>query len=401
MKDFALGYYFTLLWARLFALGSLFFLLMSSVVLLMGFSADSTTVYSLLLMGFVNFYIISVQHGAIPFPRNRGGWYSRGATYSFLLMFFGLMVAVFLPLFSPTMSSWSFAGWTMYRAGFLIYLLLQHALLLVYRWRSRKWEFDTLFGLFFFMAMVWGILSVLPVNYFGNLHLLFIGFQLNSFLACAYFMLPRFSRMVRERLRGGLWMGKVAFALVNLAVSFNFAAFFLRVYFPAFGKWFTDVRVMETTTYLLQIAALLLMMGLLLYIAGVGRFVVKALKVAAFAHVFSIMYFLLGAYYSMYVALGDYALKTFHQHFMISAMMLLALSMGYHWYMLNFSLPGSSHPIPFVLGYSLLLLFPLWDRVLIPASVLLLLWFFLEVYRNREILITDFRNVLREFYRAF
>ncbi len=400
MKDFALPYYFTLLWARLFALGSLFFLIVVSLFLLAGFPLDSSPVYTLLLLGFVNFYIISVQHGAIPFPRNRGGWYSRGATLSFLLMFGGLLMMTVLPLLFGHRSWWTFSGWVMYKIGFLIYLLLQHGLLLLYRWRSRRWEFDTLFGLFFAMAMAWGILSILPTTYFGGLHLVFIGFQLNSFLACAYFMLPRFSRRVREKLALGIHGGVAAFLLVNLAVLLNFLAFLLRIHFPALAYVMTDVRSMEVSVYMLQVAALSLMSGLLLYAVGVGKFLLSALRESAPAHAFSIMYFILGAYFSMYVAMGHYGFKSLHQHFMVSGMMLFALSMGYHWYMLNFSLSGSSRSLLFVLGYSSVLLMPLWDGALIPAAVLLLLWFFVEVGRNRDMLLSDLRGVLREIHRV-
>ncbi len=401
MKDFAFPHYFTLFWARLFAIGSLFFLLIAGLFVISGFPIVSTPVYSLLLMGFVNFYIISVQHGAIPFPRNRGGIHSRGATFSFLLMFFGLVILAIVPAVIHPRPSWTSWGKALYDAGFLLYLLLQHRLVLLYRWRSRKWEFDTLFGLFYGAAMLWGILSVLPLSYFGGLHLMFLGFQLNSFLACAYFMLPRFARMVRQRLRGGLWMGITAFLLVNLAVSLNLIAFLLRTHFPLLGRWLVDAQVMAVSVYLLQIAAILLMFGLLLYILGVGRFVIRALRVASFAHVFSIMYFLLGAYYSMFVAMGDYGFKGLHQHLMISGMMLFAISMGYHWYMLNFSLSGSSDWRLFALAITFLLMVPLWDWSLMAFAVLFILWFFVEISRNRDMLVKDTISVLGEIRRIF
>gem|GEM_PF-1127135 len=397
MRKFALPHYFTLLWARLFALGSLFFLSAAALLVISGLPVTSTAVYTLLLMGFVNFYLISVQHGAIPFPRNRGGIYSRGATFSFILMFFGLVVLAIFH-FRPAWSGW---GWIMYRAGFLLYILLQHRLVLLYRWRSRKWQFDTLFGLFYGAGMFWGLLSILPMSYFGSLHLLFLGFQLNSFLACAYFMLPRFSRMVREKLRGGLWMGITAFLLVNLVVLFNLLGFLIRAHFPMLGRWIADVQALSMSVYLLQIAAIFLMSGLLLYILGVGKFVIKALKVASFAHVFSVMYFLLGAYYSMFVAMGNYGFKGLHQHLMISGMMLFAMSMGYYWYMLNFSLSGSSDWKVFALAITFLLLVPVSDLALIPFAILLIVWFFLEISRNRIMLLNDTISVLKEIGRIF
>jgi len=401
MSNFALPHYFTLFWARLFALGSLLFLIISSLMVIAGIPIISMPVYSLLLMGFVNFYIISVQHGAIPFPRNRGGIHSRGATFSFLLMFFGLIIFALIPAVVHPRPSWSSWGRVMYEAGFLIYLLLQHRLVLLYRWRSRKWEFDTLFGLFYGAAMFWGILSVFPLSYFGSLHLLFLGFQLNSFLACAYFMLPRFARMVRERLRGGLWMGIVAFAMVNLAVLFNLLGFLLKANFPLVGRWVVDSQAIAVSIYLLQTAAILLMSGLILYILGVGKFVIRALRVASFAHVFSIMYFLLGAYYSMFVAMGNYGFKGLHQHLMISGMMLFAISMGYYWYMLNFSLSGSSDWRIFAIAIAFLLLVPISDWTLLLFAILLTLWFFVETSRNRDMLRNDTISVLKEIAKIF
>ena len=390
MKDFALPYYFTLFWARLFALGGLFFLLLAGFMVLTGVPLWSFRIYVLLLMGFVNFYIISVQHGAIPFPRNFGGWHKRAATYSFISMFLGVLLSVFFT-----------GGFLIYGLGFILYLLFQHRFLVLYRWRSRKWQFDTLFVLFAVSASFWGVLFVFPSSYFSSVHSLFLGFQLNMFLACAYFMLPRFSRQVRERLTGGLFLGFIVWVLLNGAVLLNFTAFFLRVHFPVLGRWFVDVEVIAFSTVLLQIAAWMLIIALFLYLLNIGKFIKNALRVASIPHVSSIIYFIAGAYMSLFVSSGNYAFKPLHEKFMIVGMLLMAVSMGYHWFMLNFSLSGAVHSRLYLLAVLFLLLAPLLPYTIALFSIILVLWFLLEIRRNGKMLVEDFERNIKELGSIF
>ncbi len=390
MKSFALPHYFALFWARMFALGSLFFLLLAGFMVLTGVPVWSSRIYMLLLMGFVNFYIISVQHGAIPFPRNFGGWHKRAATYSFISMFLGVLLSVFFR-----------GGFLIYGLGFILYLLFQHRFLILYRWRSRKWQFDILFVLFAVSASFWGVLFVFPSSYFSSVHSLFLGFQLNMFLACAYFMLPRFSRQVRERLTGGLFLGFIVWILLNGAVLLNFTAFFLRVHFPVLGRWFVDVEVIAFSTVLLQIAAWMLIIALFLYLLNIGGFIKNALKVASISHISSIIYFIAGAYMSTLVSSGNYAFKPFHEKFMMAGMMLMATSMGYHWFMLNFSLPGARYSGMYILSILFLLLMPFFSYFLVPFSFLFVLWFLMEIKRNSRMLIGDAKNNLREITSIF
>jgi hypothetical protein len=53
-------------------------------------------VYRNLLLGFVPFYIIAVQHATIPFPKIKGGLFKISAYLSFPLMLLGYFLNSFL-----------------------------------------------------------------------------------------------------------------------------------------------------------------------------------------------------------------------------------------------------------------------------------------------------------------
>jgi hypothetical protein len=144
-----------LLWAKLFALSSLIFLIL---VIPKG---NFQEVYRNLLLGFVPFYIIAVQHATIPFPKIKGGLFKISAYLSFPFMLLGY-----------------FLNSLAFKLGFLLFLSFQILPLIYYRLKISKKIYDRISYMFMGLAFLAGVFS------------LFLGFELGMFLGCIAWMLP-------------------------------------------------------------------------------------------------------------------------------------------------------------------------------------------------------------------
>jgi hypothetical protein len=141
-----------LLWAKLFALSSLIFLIL---VIPKG---NFQEVYRNLLLGFVPFYIIAVQHATIPFPKIKGGLFKISAYLSFAFMLLGY-----------------FLNSLAFKLGFLLFLSFQILPLIYYRLRISKKIYDRISYVFMGLAFLAGVFSFFS---------LFLGFELGMFLGC-------------------------------------------------------------------------------------------------------------------------------------------------------------------------------------------------------------------------
>ena len=130
-----------LLWAKLFALSSLIFLI------LVIFSGNFQEVYRNLLLGFVPFYIII-----------KGGLFKISAYLSFPFMLLGY-----------------FLNSLAFKLGFLLFLSFQLLPLIYYRLRISKKIYDRISYMFVGLAFLAGVFSLfLDGNAF--LHAIFLGF---------------------------------------------------------------------------------------------------------------------------------------------------------------------------------------------------------------------------------
>ncbi|MFZ8834406.1 MAG: hypothetical protein ACO2O5_09440 [Candidatus Caldipriscus sp.] len=82
-------------------------------------------VYRNLLLGFVPFYIIAVQHATIPFPKIKGGLFKISSYLSFALMLLGY-----------------FLNSLAFKLGFLLFLSFQLLPLIYYRLKISKKIYD-------------------------------------------------------------------------------------------------------------------------------------------------------------------------------------------------------------------------------------------------------------------
>jgi hypothetical protein len=155
-----------LLWAKLFALSSLIFLIL---VIPKG---NFQEVYRNLLLGFVPFYIIAVQHATIPFPKIKGGLFKISAYLSFPLMLLGY-----------------FLNSLAFKLGFLLFLSFQLLPLIYYRIKISKKIYDRISYMFMGLAFLAGVFSLF-LDGKAFLHAIFLGFELGMFLGCMAWMLP-------------------------------------------------------------------------------------------------------------------------------------------------------------------------------------------------------------------
>ena len=122
-------------------------------------------VYRNLLLGFVLFYIIAVQHATIPFPKTKGGLFKILAYLSFAFMLLGYFLNSFL---------------------FLSFQILP---LIYYRIKISKKIYDRISYMFMGLAFLAGVFSLF-LDGKAFLHALFLGFELGMFLGCMAWMLP-------------------------------------------------------------------------------------------------------------------------------------------------------------------------------------------------------------------
>jgi len=313
----------------------------------------------LFLLGFVMPYILSVQHGSITFPRNRGGIYKLAADVSWFSFF------AFLLLF--LISNWNVVTVTLYRFAFFLFLTLQFLPLIRYRLLTRKRNYDTVSVLFFTSAFVWGIVSLLPLSYRPFLHSTFLGFQLAIFLGCMYFMLPRFSRKVKRDI--SLSVGLLVILLHGGAVLLNILGFY--------HDW-----------WLLRWAAILLTSSLLIFTLQMWRFFFN------YPIPGGIIIFLIALWFAWQYD------RAHHVPLMLLGMGSFAFGMGKRWYMLNFGRGNSEYDVLYHLAYVFLLLsfFSRWFFAL--SGITLILWVFLNV-REIKTLKEEMRLSILNWWKAF
>jgi len=325
-----LPYFMTMWWARLFALSSLLFFILTP------FQETLQGRYVLFLLGFVQTYILSVQHGSITFPRNRGGIFKLSADVSWLLMTGSIL---HYALFHDLRAILPF-----YKAGFVLFLTFQFLPLIVYRFKSVKKIYDVAAASFMLSGAIWGLVSVLTEGK-AFLHLMFLGFQLHTFLGCMYFMLPRFSRKVKRDVSP--WIAAAVLLFTQSAMLLNFAGFGYDYFY-------------------LKLASVLLGAGLILFIYQVREFVFN------YPIALGVLFFLVGLVFAF-----SYD-RTHHVPFMLLGMGSFALGMGRKWYMLNFGRGNSEMDWLYHGAYLTFLLTPLTRWALLPSAALFILWVFLN-----------------------
>ena len=333
----------TMWWARLFGVGSLLFLFLSA------FSKGVEDGYVFFLLGFVNFYILSVQHGSIPFPRNRGGIFKLGADLSFFLMLFGLL----------------FLSVRAYKVGFLLFLLFQFLPLVHHRFKSLRHTYDTPAALFMLAGALWGLFSTLLSGWKPFVHGIFLGFQMNTFLGCMFFMLPRFSMKVKERVDIPFSVG--VFLFVQAAVVLNLLGFHFNY-------------------TLLRLAALLLAVSLLAFWIQMGRFFFN------YPISLGIPLFLLGLFFASQLQREN------HIPLMLLGMGSFALGMGRKWFMLNFGKGDSRHDWLYHISYAFFVSSLLSWKLLLFSAVFFTLWFVLNA-RENPYLLPEIRDSLLNWWK--
>ncbi len=324
-------------WARLFALSSLLFLLLTA------FQSTVEGRYVLFLLGFVQMYILSVQHGSITFPRNRGGIFKLSADVSWLLM---TGAVLHYALFHDLEAMLPF-----YKLGFVLFIVFQFFPLIAYRYRTVKRPYDVAAASFMLSGAIWGLASILTTGK-AFLHLIFVGFQIHTFLGCMYFMLPRFSRRVSYGV--SIPIALTVFALTQGAMLLNFLGFSFNYFY-------------------LKVAAVLLGTGLLLFLFQMRGVIFNypiAVGILAFitALIFAFQY--------------D---RAHHVPFMLLGMGSFALGMGRRWYMLNFGRGNSDWDLLYHAAYVFLLLTPLSRWLFLPAAALFILWVFLNARKVKTL----------------
>jgi len=319
------------------------------------FARELSERYVLFLLGFVNHYVMSVQYGSITFPRNRGGIYKIAADVAWLTLT-GSLIYLFarhgdlgdiLPI---------------YKLGFLLFLTFQFFPLITYRLRTVKRRYDVVAASFMMAGAVWGTLSAL-VSGKPFLHMVFLGFQMNTFLGCMYFMLPRFSRRVYEDI--SLALAAVIFALLQSALIFNFWGF-------------------SAQYTLLRVAVILLGSALPLFLWQMRRFIFN------YPVALAVLWFSWGLYHAWYYE------RSSHIPLMALGMGSFAFGMGWKWYMLNFGRGNSEYDILYQGAYiSLVLGWLMWHGFLGLSAALLILWVFLNARKVKTLpdeLVKSFLN---------
>ena len=266
-------------WARLFSFGSLIFLTLAI------FQGDFQEIYKKLLLGFVLFYIIAVQHATIPFPKNKGGIFRISADLSFPLMFLG-------HLFQPLA----------FKLGFLLFLYFQLLPLVYYRLKISKKNYDKISYIFMILAIFWGTFSLFFQGK-ALLHALFLGFELSMFLGCMAWMLPRFSKNL-EDVRGITHISPILFFV---AVTLNLSGFLLGNY------------------TILRLASVPAILSILIFWQNFRKKFFTTFLNLPF------LYFLLGFTFALIMKID------LHPRFVSSAMLGFAVIMGSWWYPIIFS----------------------------------------------------------------
>ncbi len=323
-------YFMTMWWARLFALSSLLFLILTP------FQETLEGRYVLFLMGFVQTYILSVQHGSITFPRNRGGIFKIAADLSWLLITGSILHYAFFHDLGTILP--------FYKVGFVLFLIFQFIPLIVYRFRSVKRIYDVAAASFMLSGAIWGFASLLTGGK-AFLHLVFLGFQLHTFLGCMYFMLPRFSRKVKRDVSP--WIAITVLILTQSAMLLNFVGFSYDYFY-------------------LKLAAIFLGVALILFLYQVREFVFN------YPIALGVLFFVIALVYAF-----SYD-RNHHVPFMLLGMGSFAMGMGRKWYMLNFGRGNSEMDWLYHWAYLTFLLTPLTRWAFLPSAVLFTLWVLLN-----------------------
>ncbi len=267
-----------LLWAQIFAFGSLFFLALTLI------EGNFQNIYRKLLLGFVFLYIIAVQHATIPFPKNKGGIFRVSAYLSFLLIFFGYFLHIWI-----------------FKLGFLLFLAFQLVPLVYYRIKISKKNYDKISYVFMTLAIIAGTTSLFLQGK-PFLHSIFLGFELAMFLGCMAWMLPRFSKNL-EDVKGQAYLSPILF---SVALTLNLGGFILG-YYP-----------------ILRLASAFAILSILTFWKNF-----KNKFFTPFLHL-PFIYFSLGFTFAL-------LMKTkLHPYFVSSAMVGFAIIMGSRWYPLIF-----------------------------------------------------------------
>ena len=344
--SFRLPYFMTMWWARLFALTSLL------SFLLVAFQDTLEGRYVLFLLGFVQTYIISVQHGSITFPRNRGGMFKIAADISWLLLTGSIL---HYALFHDIGAILPF-----YKLGFVLFIVFQFFPLITYRYRTVKRLYDVPAASFMLAGAIWGLTSIL-VSGKAFLHLVFLGFQLHTFLGCMYFMLPRFSRKVGYEISTPLAL--LVFILTEGAMLLNFLGF-------AFNYSY------------LKVAAVLLGIALLLFLFQMRGVVFN------YPITFGVLFFLTALVFAFQYD------RTHHVPFMLLGMGSFALGMGKRWYMLHFGRGNSDWDLLYHASYVFLILTPLNRWAFLPSAAFFSFWVFLNARSVRTLRDEMLRSLL-------
>ncbi len=301
-------------------------------LLLVAFQSTLEGRYVLFLLGFVQMYVLSVQHGSITFPRNRGGVFKLSADASWILMTGSIL---HYALFHDLGAILPF-----YKVGFVLFIVFQFFPLITYRYRTVKHPYDVPAASFMLGGAIWGLTSILTSGK-AFLHLVFLGFQIHTFLGCMYFMLPRFSRRVSYRISMNLAF--LTFILTQSAMLINFVGFSLNYSY-------------------LKVAAVLLGTGLLLFLFQM-RGVIFNYPIAV-----GILFFVTALFFAF-----NYD-RIHHVPFMLLGMGSFAFGMGKRWYMLNFGRGSSDWDLFYHVSYLSFILTPLSRWFFLSTAVLFTLW---------------------------
>ncbi len=330
MKDYALPYYTSLWWARLFLLGSFVSLIFAV------FSGQFFDIYKHLLLGFVLFYIIAVQHATITFPRNKGGIFKISSDLSFVLMFLGYVFWL-LPLF---------------KLGFLLFLVFQLLPLIHYRLKTPRKVYDRVSYIFMGVAMVGGLISLFISSWKPFIHATFLGFELNMFLGCMAWMLPRFSKNTEDI--SPVIYASIVSSVISLALNL-------------YG--FITVRYI-----FLRFAAIFMILSLAIFwFLFFKKFFTWHLHLP-------FLYFVIGFVFAYMINLH------WHPRFVLSAMTLFAIVMGSKWYPLIFvNVPQKPNWV-FNMAFVSLLISPFFYHIYRVFAVVFIIWIAIEGIKSKFLL---------------
>ncbi len=322
--------YTTLWWARIFIILSSFSLFMNLL------PSNFKETYTNTLLGFSLFYIIAVQHATITFPRNKGGIFRISADLSVLLMVIGFILKIFL----------------VFGLGFLLFLLFQLLPLMVYRAKIPRKNYDKLSVAFMFIAFISGTASMFINSWKGFIHAIFLGVELNMFLGCMAWMLPRFSKRIDD-------VATYTFISVPssiLALGFNLFAFITGHYI------------------FLKFASIFMIAAILVF------------WVSFYKKFFSFLLHLGFAYFTVGFTFAFLLNPLWHPLFVLTSMCVFTVVMGSKWVPLIAGGVPQKPDMLFYLSFLFLIIYPFAHFGIKVFSALFGIWILKETLMRKQVI---------------